>query len=177
MTIAAYDRFTSRGIARIAVQRAKQIETECRAVQPEPAQVTEKIVPLVPSRARQLMRKHLMPHWVQNIVMAAAELHRVPPAAIVGRSRHRVIVAARNEAWYQIKLTASPVTGEIPSYPTIGKWFGRDHTTVLYGVFRHAFDNGFPAPSGIDPKRMILRRRATSAQCMRRSREEAREER
>jgi hypothetical protein len=164
MTIAAYGRFTEAGIAKRAAQRAKAIETECEAVQPKRAPVAvpvaeRVIVPATDTDALRMMKRNLMPFWARTIVMAAAEIHRVDPGDIIGRSRRRAIVLVRNEVWYRIKLTASPVTGEIPSYPTIGKWFGRDHSSIIYGAARHAFENGLPSPSNMDPEKLITRKK------------------
>lgn len=66
---------------------------------------------------------------VARIIRAAAGLHDVSPAAVVGPSRCRTVAAARSLAMY----LARRLTGR--SFEAIGAACGgRDHTTVLHGV-------------------------------------------
>jgi chromosomal replication initiation ATPase DnaA len=49
---------------------------------------------------------------------------------ILSRSRSREIVEARNEAFYHSQKLGK-------SLPQIGRFYARDHTTVLNGIRRH----------------------------------------
>lgn len=74
------------------------------------------------------------PHWsprakAANIVKAIATKHNLTVAEVMGNSRRRHIVNARQEAMAAI-YTEFPMW----SLPTIGRFFDRDHTTVLYSV-------------------------------------------
>lgn len=60
------------------------------------------------------------------IVESVAAKHNVPVSAILGDSRLRHIVAARHEAMAEV-VEARPHW----SFPTVGRLFGRDHTTVI----------------------------------------------
>lgn len=184
MTIAAYGQFTARGIAKLAAQRAKQIETECRAVQTEPAPVAvpvaerevAKIVPIRPipePKEFAVMQRRGMPLWARRIVVAVAEKHGVGIADIIGTSRVRAIVAARNEAYYLIRTGIQTSTGKHPSYPQIGDWFGREHTGVLYGTSKHAAENSLPLASSFDAEEKMARKRVTSLAWARKLRSEA----
>ena len=84
------------------------------------------------------------PWSLPRIVRSAARCHGLPAAALVGPSRSRTVVQARNLAMY----LARHLTGS--SFGTIGEAFGgREHTTVLRGVraieLRLAEDAGFAA--------------------------------
>jgi hypothetical protein len=56
-------------------------------------------------------------------------------------SRDKTTCGARFEAMYRVR-TEIKIAGSEPSLPQIGKWFGRDHTTVLHALRRY----GNPAP-------------------------------
>lgn len=83
-----------------------------------------------------------LPEWVRRIVREVSEKHGVPPREILSRSRTVQVAAARTEAIYLTKAT-EPMT----SAPTIGRWFGRDHTSVLTALARYQAKHGAPAYS------------------------------
>ncbi|HWK65377.1 MAG TPA: helix-turn-helix domain-containing protein [Rhizobiaceae bacterium] len=83
-----------------------------------------------------------LPEWVRMIVREVAEKHGVPPREILSRSRTVQVTAARTEAIYRTKA-ARPMT----SAPTIGKWFGLDHTSVLTALARYQARHGAPVLS------------------------------
>ena len=88
------------------------------------------------ARAR-AAKEHAGPHWSQ-IVHQVAKKHKLKAKDILGPSRFRVIVTARNEAFYRMR-TEILVSGLPMSYPAIGRRFGgMDHTSVLHGVRKHA---------------------------------------
>lgn len=64
-----------------------------------------------------------------HLVQQVAAKHSVTVDDIMGKSRRRYIVRARQEAMAVI-YTEFPMW----SLPIIGKYFGRDHTTVLHSV-------------------------------------------
>lgn len=66
-----------------------------------------------------------------DIVAAVADKHDVTVADLKGPSRVKHIVAARFEAMARMYDLG------IWSMPQIGRFFGRDHTTVLNGIRRH----------------------------------------
>lgn len=70
---------------------------------------------------------------VQVIVAEVAEAYGCTSAEVFGRSRNRAISAARHAAYYEVK-TQRPWL----SLPQVGRIFGRDHTTILYGIRKHA---------------------------------------
>lgn len=55
-----------------------------------------------------------------------------------GQRRHRKVAWARQEAMYECALRTTQ------SLVSIGRFFARDHTTVVYGIRRHAERNGLP---------------------------------
>lgn len=74
-----------------------------------------------------------IPPRVRAIIRSAALEHGVTPADILGDSRSRKITRARWEAMEACRELVMP-GGDNPSFPQIGRWFGRDHSTVMYGL-------------------------------------------
>ena len=73
--------------------------------------------------------------WI-DIVNEVAKEFRVTAAEIVGPSRKVRICRARHHAMYRVRNEVV-IDGKPASYPRIGRWFGRDHTTVLNAYRRH----------------------------------------
>lgn len=109
--------------------------------------------------ALRIMRRRGMPLWARNIVATMAELNRMDIDDVIGRSRRRVHVRVRNEVWYILRTSKSPLRKVSPSYSQIGRWFERDHSSIVFGACRHAFERGLPSPSNVNPERLILRKR------------------
>src|SRR5258708_7752870 len=63
---------------------------------------------------------------VEDIVSAVAEATHIAPAEIRGRSRRQRIAYARQLAMYLMRQITRA------SYPLIGAFFGRNHSTVIY---------------------------------------------
>lgn len=86
---------------------------------------------------------------IATIIRETAAKHGLTATDLVGRSRARTIMPARQEAMYLC-------THDTPyGLPEIGKTFNRDHTTVLHGVRMHAERNGLPLPRGMRPEGAI----------------------
>jgi chromosomal replication initiator protein len=66
-----------------------------------------------------------------DVVRLVAARHRVPVEALLGRSRTAPVVTARQEAYWECRQHPHL------SLPAIGRFFGRDHSTVLLGIRRH----------------------------------------
>src|SRR5260370_2228584 len=62
----------------------------------------------------------------EDIVSAVAEATHIAPAEIRGRSRRQRIAYARQLAMYLMRQITRA------SYPLIGAFFGRNHSTVIY---------------------------------------------
>ncbi len=81
-----------------------------------------------------------------DIVRMVAERHGLALAALRSAGRQSTLVRARHEAMYLIALR-TPM-----SLPQIGRVLGgRDHTTVIAGIRRHAERNRLPLPRGMRP--------------------------
>ena len=72
----------------------------------------------------------ILPARVVNIIRNAAAEHRVEPRDILGDSRLTKIARARQAA--MIACREMDWCGSAPSFPTIGRWLNRHHTTVLH---------------------------------------------
>jgi chromosomal replication initiation ATPase DnaA len=64
---------------------------------------------------------------VHQYVQEAAAEHGTYPQAILGRCRLRTVYRARQQVMRRLRADGF-------SYTQIGRWIGRDHTTVMYGV-------------------------------------------
>lgn len=105
------------------------------------------------AQAVQIMSDCGMPGWAREVVLNVSKAHKVSPLSVMTRCRKRNVVPARNEAFYLLRSTPSPVTSMVASYPQIASWFGRDHTGVLWGAAKHASEHGLPPITGYDYER------------------------
>lgn len=68
----------------------------------------------------------------ERLLLAVSEIadrHEVELHEVLGLTRRRNVVNARHEAM-------SALHDQGMTYPQIGRFFGRDHTTVMHGVKR-----------------------------------------
>lgn len=103
-----------------------------------------------------------MPGWARAIVFDAAQKRGARLDRVVGRSRVFADVNARQAAMYEIKA-AKPML----SATLIGKWFDRDHTTVLHAIACRQEDESLPKLSGYRLDRVRARRRYHAARAAR----------
>lgn len=82
-----------------------------------------------PSEVLKISRK-VSVQSMRNATAFAAQKHNVKMSDILSRSRKAHIARARHEAFYLSRRDGF-------SYPKIGRFFGRDHTTVMHGIKRH----------------------------------------
>lgn len=108
-------------------------------------------------RCVDLLRRRGVPQPVRAIILEAADRHGVPPLAVVNDVRIWRVVAARHEAMYLVKAD-----GPMRSTTTIGGWFGKDHTSVLFGIAKHAELNDLPRLVGYDYRHAVEYKRRTS---------------
>ncbi|MCY0150905.1 hypothetical protein OEG84_25195 [Hoeflea sp. G2-23] len=80
-----------------------------------------------------------LPPRVRKIVADESDAHGVPIHVMFSPSRQSKAIMARWAAMYRIR-EGNPRL----SFPKIGDWFGRNHTTVLSGVARYAAITGKP---------------------------------
>jgi len=78
----------------------------------------------------------ILPQRVRFVLGRVSALHQVPLGALFGRRRTARVLAARRHAWVEIGKLIKP-DGRTISSVQIGRWFGVDHTTVLYGMRQH----------------------------------------
>ena len=80
--------------------------------------------------------RHPMPERYQAIVREVAEERVVPVDVLFTRQRRSGATEARRAAYARVRATPL-LTGRLPSYPQIGRWFGRNHATIVSGVKAH----------------------------------------
>lgn len=100
------------------------------------------------------------PQRVNDVINEIAAKHLVPVPVLLGNGRTRVIIEAKREACYELKARF-----QWASWAQIGKWLGRDHTTVIHGAAMHATRHGLPAVTSHDiiAKRAKYHRTARAA--------------
>jgi chromosomal replication initiation ATPase DnaA len=91
-------------------------------------------------RAVKRMQRNKAPAWVAKTIFEVAAAYSVSAADILFGVRSYGVVDARHAAIYEVKA-AKPVL----SSPQIAKWFGIDHTTVLFSLASHSHKTGAPA--------------------------------
>jgi hypothetical protein len=74
----------------------------------------------------------------KDIIYKAAISRQLHPSALFSDIRVTKVIRAKQQAWYLLHYQCQmPVT-------EIGKLFNRDHTTIAYGICRHAERRGLP---------------------------------
>jgi chromosomal replication initiation ATPase DnaA len=82
-----------------------------------------------------------------EIIRDTARRHGLTPIDLTCTSRVRALTVPRHEAMYLCARDTDM------SLPAIGRRFGgRDHTTILNGIHKHAKRNGLPLPRGMKPE-------------------------
>lgn len=76
-----------------------------------------------------------MPLW-RRITLEVLAAHGLTMAAVCSQSRRKELVVCRHELFYRLRTETDM------SYPAIGRRFGKDHTTVIWGVRKHAGREG-----------------------------------
>jgi len=74
-----------------------------------------------------------MPSRMSTIVRDTCAEFGVDPKKIFEDDRRWPLAHIRQETWRRVRATTM-TNGKPPSYPRIGRWFGRDHTSILFGV-------------------------------------------
>ena len=72
------------------------------------------------------------PASVDAIIAKVALEHGVSAAELLSDTRWQKVAHARQHAFAAVRGMPRK-----PSYPQIGRWFGRDHSTVVHGVRAH----------------------------------------
>jgi len=68
---------------------------------------------------------------VMSDIKEVARWHGIPVYRLMSADRHREVVAARNAAYWLVWFKYGY------SLPKIGRLFGRNHSTVLFGIGAH----------------------------------------
>lgn len=124
-----------------AVYRAyPQLDTRVKPEpKPEPMKEPRRHAPIALDRTQVVaLLQHVdtvmavPPHGKAKLIVAGvARKHLVSVKDVFGPSRYKEHVAARHEAFWEIKAQL------LWSLPQIGRFFRRDHTTVLHGIRKH----------------------------------------
>lgn len=75
---------------------------------------------------------------MREIAAEVAGAHGVPLKRLLSPSRFTPVVRARWEAMARIRAVQWPDGRPRYTLPQIGRFLGRDHTTVIHGIRRHA---------------------------------------
>jgi chromosomal replication initiation ATPase DnaA len=82
------------------------------------------------------------PRTKDHIAQEVADRHGISVADLKGPDRRRPIAYARHEAMWLMAEEVRPDGRPRWANADIGKWFNRDHTTVIHGRRGHAERNG-----------------------------------
>ena len=79
------------------------------------------------------------PTWnMQEILVHVAARHNFTPQEVRGDVVNKKLTAARHEAMWTMRQVTWPDGKARYSYPQIGTFFKRDHSTVMSACKRHA---------------------------------------
>jgi hypothetical protein len=84
-----------------------------------------------------------MPEWARQIAEETAIRHGICVSEIANGSRKYKVVRVRNEAIYLVKARKPMLSSS-----QLGRWFDRDHTTILHALASHSDATGAPALVG-----------------------------
>lgn len=90
----------------------------------------------VPSRPRVVVETGN--RIIDQIIRDTAKRHGLFAAELTGPARNRQTSRARHEAMWLAYEARRPDGSRLYTLPFIGRRFGRDHTSVLYGIRKHA---------------------------------------
>lgn len=76
-----------------------------------------------------------IPSRVLAIMRECGARYRVPMRVLLSPARDRRASAARHEAMRRVRHEIR-YHGKPPSYPRMGRWFDRDHSTVIAAIRR-----------------------------------------
>ena len=76
-----------------------------------------------------------MPDRIREIVLEEWDREAMPLEHLLRHHGHKA-AHTRHRIWWRIRQTKNR-RGLSPSFPQIGLWFGRDHTTIMLGSKAH----------------------------------------
>jgi chromosomal replication initiation ATPase DnaA len=79
-----------------------------------------------------------LPQKVQHVVIDVCAEHSVSITRVLDGCQRRPYARARQEIIWRLRHMPWGAKGKPPSLPQIGRWLGRDHTSVLHAYHRHA---------------------------------------
>lgn len=118
-----------RETARLAEQRAREIREAAKAR--ELAVATARRLRLINRFDEAFEMTRRRNRTMAEIAAAVARKYNVTVNELRGKRRARYLVIARHEAMARCRYETRH------SFPEIGRFFGCDHTSVLYGVRHH----------------------------------------
>lgn len=74
-----------------------------------------------------------MPDSVWEIILQTCKDFEVPPIQLFSPLQTKAVARTRAEAMRRVREIVR-IAQMKPSYPQIGRWFNRDHTSVLYAI-------------------------------------------
>ena len=78
------------------------------------------------------------PGGMRSILAEVAAYYDVTPESVLSKSRARVVAHPRQAFMYAARAVKWPDGQHRYSLPQIGQFLGKDHSTILFGVRRHA---------------------------------------
>jgi chromosomal replication initiation ATPase DnaA len=75
--------------------------------------------------------------FFRETLRVVAAKHKVLQSDILGPRRYREFVYARQELVWLLRQARDRTGKHRFSYPTIARWIGQDHTTLIHGYKAH----------------------------------------
>lgn len=83
---------------------------------------------------RALKARYPMPSRIAQIVSDMSEEKAIPVNVVLSNNVQRHVSSARHDIMRHLRDNVVMRDGKPPSYPLIGGWFGRDHSSIIYAV-------------------------------------------
>jgi chromosomal replication initiation ATPase DnaA len=76
------------------------------------------------------------PAVIEAIVAEVCAEHGMEPREVLSRSLKHTLIPIRQEIWWRVRCLRKNGAPRF-SFPQMGRWFDRDHTTIRDGVIAH----------------------------------------
>lgn len=122
--------FNPEFVAKVKAKRAKLMEAESPKLLPAPVPRSKRLSARVEAAAEH--GNPVLPYWAKTVARNVCARHGLEFGLVSGRCMTPRVVACRDEIFWLLRNDSRR-----PSYPRIGRWFGRDHSTVITALRRH----------------------------------------
>lgn len=105
------------------LKRRQEVKSEPAPYVPRPDEILEQEI----ARSFELLEGCAIPRRLKMLILPILQEYDIPWSVLAGASRKADLLEPRRKIWTELN-------NEGISSAQIGRWFNRDHTTILYGL-------------------------------------------